>query len=153
MRNNKILLQFLPGLQKLFCIVPVGLLTDFWMAPDTTRTFPPTTTLLYLLKLLLGLLCDENSWRDEAVFCSVVIGLLSALRFFAATLATLAQDRKSRSPSFSAVSKDATCNKISLRYRTYLSFFYVLTCITLISSIYPLPAMLSLLVTSDAINI
>ena len=110
-RNNKILLQFLPGLQKLFCIVPVGLLTDFWMAPDTTRTFPPTTTLLYLLKLLLGLLCDENSWRDEAVFCSVVIGLLSTLRFFAATLATFAQDRKSRSPSFSAVSNDATCFK------------------------------------------
>ena len=42
---------------------------------------------------------------------------------------------------------------LSKRYWTFISFFYVLTCITLPSSIYPLPAMHSLLVTSDARNI
>ena len=36
---------------------------------------------------------------------------------------------------------------------TFISFFYVLTCITLLSSIYPLPAIHSLLVTSRFGNI
>jgi hypothetical protein len=59
-------------------MVPVGLETDFWKVPEVKDA-----ARLYLLKLLPGLLCDENSCFAEPVFCSVVIGLDSALRFFA----------------------------------------------------------------------
>ena len=51
------------------------------------------------------------------------------------------------------IRKENQVNKYCKDTEPFISFFYVLTGITLLSGVYPLPAMHSLLVKSDIINI
>ena len=68
------------------------------------------------------------------------------------------EDKQRRSQTKEEALSKAKLNRQSAHQPTWsikmkISFFYVLTCIILLSSIYPLPAMHSLLATSDSRNI